>query len=798
MSEDRLNKVALEQEMRNSYIDYAMSVIISRALPDVRDGLKPVHRRILYAMDNLSLSPQAPFKKSAAIVGDVIGKYHPHGDAAVYDALVRLAQNFNLRYPLILGQGNFGSVDGDPAAAYRYTEARLTPFAMELLTDLDKNTVDFSDNFDASLQEPSVLPSRIPNLLINGSSGIAVGMSTNIPPHNLSEVITAAAHLIEHPDADNEDIIQIIKGPDFPGGGIVMGAEGCRDAYRKGRGTVTVRSRMSFEKLKKKEAVIIDEIPYQVNKTKLIEQIADGIKKGKINNISDLRDESDKSGIRIVIELSSNADRNIVVNQLYKHSNLQITFGMIMLALKDGEPKFFTLKDMISCWLDHRKEVTRRRTLFELKRASERAELLETLLRAIDEIDEIIKIIRSSKNRKDAEKGLRKSLNFTEKQAKSVLDMRLESLIALEKLKLEKEFLKLIKEIAILEDTLNNRLRLMSVIKKELLDIKKQYGDDRRTQIIERLPDELDAEDLIPEEKVAISFSKNGFIKRFPVSSSRKQEKRTPFSNGDIIFETTTHGRLMIFTNFGKVYSVKTHEIPETGKNSRGSAVISLVGLSSEEKAIFILPQRQDAANSSVFILTAKGFIKKSPLKPFENPRKAGLKIIKLEEGDEAVYYRFVPDGFKSEFIAVSSLGFGCLCSSEFIKDSASSAKGSKTIPQEGGRISAVIEMALAKEIIVVTKLGFCSRISTNRYRLPSKLGKPVRILKVDESKGDRIVYASLASKDDSIEMLFSSGAVVSMSVKDMETASSRKGSRSEAIMDGDFVESCRLLRQEY
>ncbi len=788
MSGEKLNKVELEHEMKDSYIDYAMSVIISRALPDARDGLKPVHRRILYAMDNLGLNPSSPFKKSATIVGDVIGKYHPHGDASVYDAIVRMAQDFNLRYPLIQGQGNFGSIDGDPAAAYRYTEARMTKAAMDMLCDLDKDTIDFDDNFDASLKEPSVLPSKLPNILINGSSGIAVGMATNIPPHNASEIAEAALILTDNPDADDEEIMRAVKGPDFPGGGIIMGDAGIRKAYLTGKGIITIRARIETEKLKRREAIVVTEIPYQVNKSKLVEQIADGIKKGKITNVSDLRDESDKSGVRIVIELSQGARTSVVKNQLFKHSNLQISYGIIMLALMNGEPKLLTLKETLSAWLDHRKEVVRRRTAFLLRKGTDRAEILEALLKAIDDIDRIIKIIRTSKKRADAEANLMAGLDITKRQAGAILDMRLESLIGLEKGKLDKEYLKLIKDIAVLEDTLNNPKRLLSIIKREIREVMREYGDDRQTEINMEAAQNPEIEDLIPEEPVMICLMKNGFIKRTPVP---KKSDMAQDPEVDMKIEATTHHKLVMLTNQGKIYAVMMHEIAETGRASRGTAAINIAALSPDERPIVIAVTRDFSESVSIFSLSSRGYAKRTDMRLFSAAKKSGLTFMKLDDGDEVIMARILGEGEKEEFITVSELGSAFLCKTGDLEFSGKSSKGKRiNAKQEGDRIACIApNPPPGKELAAITANGAMCRISMNQFRLPSKANQTIQLMKADEANPVRLAFT--ASKDETVEITLKSGRRVKIITRDIDTASkSRKGRIPGEIGLGEEVES--------
>ena len=771
---EKIDKIALESEMQNSYIDYAMSVIVSRAIPDVRDGLKPVHRRILYAMNNLNLSPSASFKKSATIVGEVLGKYHPHGDSSVYDALVRLAQDFNMRYPLIKGQGNFGSIDGDPAAAYRYTEAKMTEVAMDIMEDLDKKTVEFTENFDASLREPKVMPSKIPNLIVNGSSGIAVGMATNIPPHNMTEVLNAILYLLDHPEATLEEIITFIKAPDFPSGGIIMGTEGCVEAYRTGKGIITIRAKIKEEQLKRKEALIVTEIPYQVNKTKLMEQLADNIKKGKITHISDLRDESDKSGIRIVLELSANANKQLVLNQLYKYSNLQINYGIIMLALKNGEPKILSLEELLKCWINHRIEVVTKRIKFDLNKNKQKEDILEAILKAIDNIDLVISIIRNSKNRKEAENRLCEELEITKKQAVAVLEMRLEHLINIEKTKIEREYKKIKKEIISFEAILSNKEKLMSFIKKEINETKKNYQDERKTEISFDNIENVDLEDLIPEQKIFISFTENGFIKRLQNIPKNKElgidEK--------FIYESTTHENLLIFTNFGKVYSVKIHQIPESTKNSRGTAAINIASLSPNEKPIFIYPVNDFKNKADFLFISSKGFVKKMSLESFAIAKKSGIAFTKLDENDEIYLGKEFKE--KEELLIVGQKGTTYLLKVDVLEYSNRNAKGLKTIStnSKADNIIKILPFEKGKELIICTEQGSCCRISSNQYLIPSKNNKPIEIMKY-LNNNDFVKFALMALKANNLEFKNEKENSIIIPVQDIDTASRyKKGSK--------------------
>jgi len=595
---EKLIPVSIENEMKNSYITYAMSVIVGRALPDIRDGLKPVHRRILYGMRELGLEHNKPYKKSARIVGEVLGKYHPHGDMAVYDALVRMVQDFSLRYPLVDGQGNFGSVDGDTAAAMRYTEARMASIADELLSDIDKDTVDFVPNFDESLEEPTLLPARLPNLLVNGSSGIAVGMATNIPPHNLNEIVDAIVKTIDDPDISIKDLMKIVKGPDFPTGGIICGREGIKQAYEKGRGLLKLHAKAAIESQKGgRESIIVTEIPYQVNKSKLIENIANLVQDKRIEGISDIRDESDKEGMRIVIELKRDQMAQIILNQLYKHTQMETTFGVIMLALVESRPKILNLKECLELYIAHRQEIVRRRTQFELDKAEKRAHILEGLKIAIDQLNKIIKTIRESKDPKIAKTNLMKNFGLTEVQAQAILEMQLQRLTALERDKLEKEYLELIKRIELYKSILKSEKKILDIVKNEALELKKQYGDERRTEIVAQR-DEIEIEDLIAEEDMVITISHAGYIKRLPIGSYRRQKRGGTGVTGidmkeedfvEHLFIASTHENILFFTSIGRVHWLKVYEIPQASRSARGKAIVNLLQLGKEKRSLHVL-----------------------------------------------------------------------------------------------------------------------------------------------------------------------------------------------------------------
>ncbi|MEP0860599.1 MAG: DNA gyrase subunit A, partial [Ignavibacterium sp.] len=643
---EKIVPVTLEEEMKSSYIDYAMSVIVARALPDVRDGLKPVHRRVLFGMHELGLAYNRPYKKSARIVGEVLGKYHPHGDSAVYDTMVRMVQDFSLRYPLVDGQGNFGSIDGDSPAAMRYTEARLARISEEMLRDLDKNTVDFGPNFDDSLQEPLVLPSYLPNLLVNGSSGIAVGMATNIPPHNLNEVIDGLVALIDNPKLTSADLMKYVKAPDFPTGGIIYGYEGVKEAYTTGRGRILLRAKANVETLKNdRENIIITEIPYQVNKSNLIEKIAELVREGKINDISNIRDESDRDGLRIVIELKRDAQPTVVLNQLYKHTQMQVTFGVIMLALVHGVPKVLTLQEMMQHFLDHRMEVLIRRTKFELDAAEKRAHILEGYIIALDNIDEVIETIKKSKDVETAKNNLMKRFKLSEIQAKAILDMRLQRLTGLERKKIEEEYKETIKLIEKLRGILDSEKKRKQIIKEELIALKERYGDERRTDIIKDYK-EFSLEDIIAEEDVVVTISHQGFIKRFPVSGYRKQARGGKGVTGvgtkeddfiEHMFVASTHQYILFFTDKGRCYWLKVHEIPEGGRTARGRSIVNLLEKDKEENITAFVAVKEFRDDQYLMMVTEQGTVKKTVLSAYGNVRKGGINAINLVPGDKLI-----------------------------------------------------------------------------------------------------------------------------------------------------------------
>ncbi|NLX86144.1 MAG: DNA gyrase subunit A [Clostridiales bacterium] len=774
-AKDNIITVDIQQEMKKSYIDYAMSVIVSRALPDVRDGLKPVHRRILYAMNELGLTPDKPHRKSARIVGDVLGKYHPHGDTAVYDAMVRMAQDFSTRQVLVDGHGNFGSIDGDSAAAMRYTEARMAKIALEMLRDINKDTVDFVPNFDESLTEPSVLPSRFPNILVNGASGIAVGMATSIPPHNLGEVIDGVVKLIDNPDIQLKDLIKVIKGPDFPTGATIMGKGGIKDAYATGKGRVTVRARATIEASSgNRHRIIVTEIPYQVNKAKLIERIAELVREKKIEGISDIRDESDRKGMRIVLDLKRDANPQVVLNLLYKHTQLQDTFSIIMLALVDGQPRVLNLKEILVHYLDHQKNVVRRRTIYDLNKAEERAHILEGLRIALDNIDRVIALIRGSKNDQVARDGLMREFGLTEKQAQAILDMRLRRLTGLEREKIDAEYKDLLEKIRYYRDVLEKEELLESVIKEELLEIKTKYADTRRTNIA---PDagEFNIEDLIEEQEVAITLTHLGYIKRVPADAYRSQRRggkgvtalttKTEDFVSDI-FITSTHNYILFFTNRGRVYRLKAYEIPEAGRQAKGTAIVNLLQLSGGETITAVIPIRDFEEEKYMLFATKKGLVKKTPLSEYASQRKNGLQAIGLMEGDELIGVKLT-EGSDHVILATKN-GYSIRFGEEGVRSMGRYSRGVKGITLGSG--DQVVGMELAKEgadLLSVTVNGFGKRTDLEEYSLQNRGGKGIKTYRITSKTGELVGIKVVDEKDD-IMLITKNGIVIRLNVSEV------------------------------
>ena len=772
---DKLIDVNIEDKMKSSYLDYAMSVIVSRALPDVRDGLKPVHRRILYAMDELNMTPDKQYRKSARVVGDVLGKYHPHGDSSVYGAMVRLAQDFNTRYLLVDGHGNFGSVDGDSAAAMRYTEARMTKLATELLRDIGKETVDYRPNFDETLKEPVVLPSRFPNLLVNGSSGIAVGMATNIPPHNLREVVEGIEMMIEDPDVTIDDLMKVIKGPDFPTGATIMGKEGIRKAFRSGRGKVKIRAVAEIEEnTRGRHSIIVTEIPYQVNKSALIEKIAEYVRDKKLEGISDLRDESDREGMRIVIELKRDANPKVVLNNLYKQTQLQTTFGIINLALVNGEPKVLNIKEMLHYYLEHQKEIVTRRTQYDLTKAEDRAHIVEGLKIALDNIDQIIKIIRAASDDQSAKSALMENFALSEKQAQAILDMRLRRLTGLERDKLDEEYEELIKLINKYRELLASERLILNVIKEELIEIKDKYGDLRRTQI-KLSEDEINIEDMIEEEDVVITLTHFGYIKRMPEGTYRPQKRGgrgvIALSKKDEdfvedLYITSTHSTILFFTNKGKVYSLKAYEIPEGSRTSRGTAIVNLLQLNADEKISAIIPLYKQDPDSNLVMVTREGIIKKTELNQFVNIRKNGLIAISLHEGDELISVRLT-DG-NQDLIIVTHGGMAIRFHETDVRNMGRTAMGVKAMTLNEG--DAIVSMEIVeddKHLLVISEKGFGKRTKLSEYKAQNRGGKGLITYSIKEKTGE-IVSAKVVSEQDEVMMITMNGTIIRLAIKDI------------------------------
>jgi DNA gyrase subunit A len=766
----------IHEEVKHSFLDYAMSVIVSRALPDVRDGLKPVHRRILYAMYELAMWPDKPHKKSARLVGEVLGKYHPHGDMAVYDAMVRMAQGFTSRYPLVDGHGNFGSVDGDPAAAMRYTEARLSKIATEMLSDIEKETIAFRPNFDDTLQEPVVLPSRFPNLLLNGSAGIAVGMATNIPPHNLREVVDALLLLIEEPEAETAELLQRIKGPDFPTGGLILGREGIRTAYRTGRGIIKIRAKTVIERLENgKMRIVVTELPYQVNKAKTIEKIAELVREKKLEGISDLRDESDRTGMRIVLELKREAFPQVVLNKLFKFTQLQQTFGIIMLALVDNKPRVLQLKELLIFYLDHQKDVVTRRTRHLLRKAEERAHILEGLRIALSRLDAVIRLIRSSRTVDEARSGLVESFGLTEVQAQAILDMRLQRLTALEQEKLEAEYLELIKKISYLQEVLANERLVYRIIKEELLQLRNTYGDSRRTQIVSQEED-ISVEDLIAEEDMVVTLTNNGYTKRLPVSTYRVQRRGGRGVTGmqtrsddfvERLFIASTHDYLCCFTNRGRMYRLKVHEIPETGRQARGTAIVNLLSVEPGEQVTAVIPVRDFGVGLYLFMATRQGQVKKSPLEEFGAVRKGGLIALTLAPDDELIDVRLT-DG-RHEVFLVTQNGFAIRFPEKDVRTMGRGARGVRGITLTGGdRVMAMETIAADggqdSELLVVTENGFGKRTPLQEYRAQARGGKGIYTIRLTGKIG-RVSGARLVRENDELMIITAKGVVIRQGV---------------------------------
>ncbi len=793
---DIKSQINIEQEMKTAYLDYSMSVIVGRALPDARDGLKPVHRRILYAMFREGLLHNKKYSKSAGVVGEVLKKYHPHGDSAVYDTMVRMAQDFNMRYLLVDGQGNFGSVDGDPPAAYRYTEARLTKLAEEMLADIDKETVDFVPNFDDTTTEPSVLPTRVPNLLINGSSGIAVGMATNIPPHNLSEVVDGIVMMIDNPEVTVQDLMAVIKGPDFPTAGFIHGIEGIRQAYSTGRGIIQMRARAVIEEGKgERESIVVTELPYQVNKARLLERIGELMQEKKITGISELRDESDREGMRIVADLKRGEIANVVLNQLYKHTAMQSTFGVIMLALVNNQPRVLNLRRLLSSFIQHRREVVIRRTRFDLKKAEERAHILLGLKIALENLDAVIALIKASKSPEEARIGLMQGFKLSEVQAQAILDMKLQRLTGLEREKIIQEYEETLKEIARLNEILGSEALVMQIIRDELLALKAEYGDARRTEIIAETT-EIGIEDIIKDEEMVITISHAGYIKRNPLTIYRAQRRGGKGKIGmetreqdfvERLFMATMHSFILFFTNKGRVYWMKVHQLPEAGRQAKGKAIINLIQLGQDERVTAALPVREFTPGHFILMATKKGIIKKTELEAYSHPRPSGIIAITLEEGDELIAAE-VTDGKRDVFLGTRD-GLSIRFHEGDVREIGRTGKGVIGIRLDEG--NEVVGMEIVRDdstILTVTENGYGKRSTLEDYRSQGRGGKGIITIKITD-KNRRVIGMAQVSEDDEILMITGNGKVLRTKAKDISVQGrNTQGVRLLETEEGDKV----------
>ncbi|WP_028400773.1 DNA gyrase subunit A [Ectobacillus panaciterrae] len=790
----RVREINISQEMRSSFLDYAMSVIVSRALPDVRDGLKPVHRRILYAMNDLGIVAEKPYKKSARIVGEVIGKYHPHGDVAVYDTMVRMAQDFNQRYMLVDGHGNFGSVDGDAAAAMRYTEARMSKISMELIRDIAKNTIDYQDNYDGSEREPIVLPARFPNLLVNGATGIAVGMATNIPPHQLGEIIDGVLALSENPEITIPELMELIPGPDFPTAGQILGRSGIRRAYETGRGTVIIRAKVEIEERgNNKQSIIVTELPYQVNKAKLIEKIAELVRDKKIDGITDLRDESDRNGMRIVMEVRRDANANVLLNNLYKHTALQTSFGINLLSLVDGEPKVLDLKQCLYYYLEHQKVVIRRRTAYELEKAEARAHILEGLRIALDHLDEVISLIRSSRTADIARQGLIERFGLSDKQAQAILDMRLQRLTGLERDKIEEEYAELLSLIAELKAILADEEKVLEIIRNELSEIKERFNDTRRTEIVLGGMEAIEDEDLIPEQNIVITLTHNGYVKRLPASTYRSQNRggrgvQGMGTNEDDFVEhlltTSTHDHILFFTNKGKVYRTKGYEIPEYSRTAKGIPIINLLEVEKGEWVNAIIPIREFSDDSYLFFATKDGLAKRTPLSSFANIRNNGLIAITLREEDELISVRLT--GGDKDIVVGTSDGMLIRFHEQDVRSMGRTAAGVKAISLS--EEDQVVGMEIAEDnmdVLIVTRNGYGKRTPIEEYRIQTRGGKGLKTCNITDKNGKLIALKSVHGEED-IMLITVAGVLIRMPVDQI----SRMGRNTQGVklirLEGD------------
>ena len=795
----------IQDEMKQSYLDYSMSVIVGRALPDVRDGLKPVHRRVLFTMWETGLLHDKPFKKSANVVGNCMAKFHPHGDAAIYDTLVRLAQDFSMRYPLIDGQGNFGSIDGDPAAAMRYTECRLTKLAEEMLEDIDKKTVRFIPNFDNSTTEPTVLPSKLPNLLINGSSGIAVGMATNIPPHHLGEVIDAVMRQIDNADISIEELMTIIQGPDFPTGALICGRNGIKEAYSTGRGKILVRAKTNIEHDKNRSVIIVNEIPFMVNKSELLEEIADLVRDKKIIGISDLRDESDRHGIRILIELKKDADSNVVLNQLFQHTRMQTTFGVIILALVNNEPKVLNIKELTHHYIEHRKDVVRKRTLFDLNKAQTRAHILEGLITALTNINNVIKLIKESKSVETARESLIANFNLTNEQATAILEMRLQRLTSLEQEKIKQEHSDLLRLIEELKSILSNTQKILDIIKKELSELKEKYKDSRRTQIIELENAELETEDLIKDEEMAITITNSGYIKRLPLQTYKLQHRggkgviATTTKDEDIvkdIFVASTHSHLLFFTNKGKVHWIKVYNIPEASRQARGKAIVNILELGNEEIVTAFVPVRNFDNRHYLVMATKKGTVKKTELMAYSNPRRHGIVAITLEQGDELINVELT-DG-NQQIILATKNGIAVRFEERNVRPTGRSAQGVRGISlKEKDEVIGMVVASDEKTLLSVTENGYGKRTPISEYRLINRGGSGVINMQCSERNGKIVSICSVTDNDDII-FISKDGIIIRVPASDISVIGrNTQGVRIMKLEQNDKVVSAVKVASE-
>jgi DNA gyrase subunit A len=798
--------VNIEDEMKKSYMDYAMSVIIGRALPDVRDGLKPVHRRILYAMNELNNDWDKPYKKSARIVGDVIGKYHPHGDMAVYDSIVRMAQDFSLRYPLIDGQGNFGSIDGDPPAAMRYTEIRMSKLSAELLADIEKETVDFVPNYDESLVEPSVLPSKLPNLIVNGSSGIAVGMATNIPPHNLVETINAIVALIETPEISMKELMGHLPGPDFPTGGFIYGKEGIRQAYETGKGVIQLRARAIIERDRKgeRENIVITELPYQTNKAKLIERIAELVQEKVIEGISNIRDESDREGMRVVIELKRNEVAEVILNQLYKHTQMQTSFGIILLAIHQNQPKLLSLKEVLHLFIQYRQEVVIRRSRFELNKAEARAHILEGLKKAIDHIDAIIATIKASKNPKEAKERLMEKFAFSDEQAQAILEMRLQRLTNLEQRKIVEEYEETIKLINRLKALLASERLILNLIKEELISIRDAYGDERKTEIVEVVP-EIKIEDLIAEEDMVVTITHTGYIKRNPISLYRSQHRGGKGKVGinikeedfvEDLFIASTHDYILVFTDAGKIHWMKVHELPQAGRLTRGKAIVNLLHLSAQEKVTTILSLKDFAKENFITFMTKKGTIKKTALEAYSNPRSCGIIAIHLDEGDELISTKLT-DGKQHLFIG-TKVGKAIHFPENQIREMGRTARGIRGIKiSKEDEVVGMEVVAPHTQILTVTANGYGKRTQASEYRIQNRGGSGIFTVKRTQKTGDVIGIKTVVDEDE-LMVISNKGKIIRLRAVDIPVQGrSTQGVRLITLEEGERVVAVARLAEK-